>query len=147
MTIPAAGQPIVHTADFVTRLQPRAALEALLRAAPAAAAEQLAILGIDVVGLKQTNETSGFLAGDRRLAEAAAALTAATPTAALRARLGGDELVAVFTGAAAEAAAAAASNALRTHPHPTLRCGSVVRRPAEPPPQLLERLYAAIRSG
>jgi diguanylate cyclase (GGDEF)-like protein len=144
MTIPTAGRPTPAPADFVTGLQPRAALEALLQTAPA---EQLVILGIDVVGLKQVNETGGFLAGDRLLAEAAAALSAATPTAALRARLGGDELVAVFTGAAAEPAAAAASNALRAHLHPTLRCGSVIRMPDEPPPQLVERLYAAVRSG
>jgi diguanylate cyclase (GGDEF)-like protein len=147
MTIPAAGQPVAAPVDFITGLQPRAALETRLRAAPAAPAEQLALLGIDVVGLKQVNETDGFLAGDRLLAEAAAALTAATPTAALRARLGGDELVAVFTGATAAAAAAAASNTLRAHAHPTLRCGSVIRQPDEPPPQLLERLYTAIRSG
>jgi diguanylate cyclase (GGDEF)-like protein len=122
MTIPAAGQPVAAPVDFITGLQPRAALETRLRAAPAAPAEQLALLGIDVVGLKQVNETDGFLAGDRLLAEAAAALTAATPTAALRARLGGDELVAVFTGATAAAAAAAATKTNRAHAHPTRRC-------------------------
>ncbi len=147
MTVPSDGQPTAAPVDFVTGLQPRSVLEALLRTTPAPPAEQLAVLGVDLVGLKQINETEGFLAGDRLLAAAAATLTAATPAAAVRARLGGDELVAVFTGPRATAAAEAAGKALRTTPGPARRQGLVTRQPDEPPQRLVERLYAAIRSG
>jgi diguanylate cyclase (GGDEF)-like protein len=147
MTVPSEGQSTAAPVDFVTGLQPRSVLEGLLRTTPAPPAEQLAILGVDLVGLKQVNETEGFLAGDQLLAAAAATLTAATPTAAVRARLGGDELVAVFTGPRALTAAEAAGKALQTTPGPALRRGLVTRWPDESPQRLVERLYAAIRSG
>jgi len=147
MTTPIQGQQVAPPVDFVTGLQPRSALEDLLRTVTAAPAEPVAILGVDIVGLKEVNETAGFLAGDSLLAEAAATLRAATPAAAMQARLGGDELVAVFTGVAAIASAKAARDALRTAPRPALRCGMIIRQPEETPRRLVERLYAAIRSA
>ena len=147
MATPTKGQQVTAPVDFVTGLQPRSALEELLRAVTDASSEAVAILGVDLVGLKQVNETAGFLAGDSLLAEAAATLRAATPTAAMQARLGGDELVAVFTGGAASAAAKAAQVVLHKTARPALRCGMIVRQSNESPPQLLERLYAAIRSA
>lgn len=147
MATPTKGQQVTAPVDFVTGLQPRSALEELLRAVTDASSEAVAILGVDLVGLKQVNETAGFLAGDSLLAEAAATLRAATPAAAMQARLGGDELVAVFMGADASTAAEAAQDILKQASRPALRCGAIIRQPDEPPPQLLERLYAAIRSA
>ena len=147
MATPTTGQQAATLVDFVTGLQPRSALEDLLRAVTADPSETVAILGVDLVGLKQVNETAGFLAGDSLLAEAAATLRAATPAAAMQARLGGDELVAVFTGGDASTAAEAGQDVLKQASRPALRCGVIIRQPDEPPPQLLERLYAAIRSA
>jgi len=137
----------MHAADFITGLEPRGRLEDLLQAAACRPEVPLVLLGIDLIGLKRVNETEGFLAGDRLLAAAAARLAAATPTADLRARLGGDELVCVYTGPAAISAAAAARAALQTGSGPPLRCGVVAASAAETPPQLLQRLYAAIQAG
>jgi len=147
MTTPNDGQQVAPPVDFVTGLQPRSALEDLLRTVTAASVVPVAILGVDLVGLKEVNENAGFLAGDRLLAEAAATLRAATTAAAMQARLGGDELVAVFTGVAASAAAKAAQDALEMARRPAIRCGMIIRQPDEPPQQLVERLYAAIRSA
>jgi diguanylate cyclase (GGDEF)-like protein len=147
MTTPNEGQQVAPPVDFVTGLESRSALEDLLRKVTADPAEQIAILGVDLVGLKDVNETAGFLAGDSLLAEAAATLRAATSAATMQARLGGDELVAVFTGVAASAAAKAAQDALEMARRPAIRCGMIIRQPDEPPQQLVERLYAAIRSA
>ena len=147
MTTPNEGQQVAPPVDFVTGLQPRSALEDLLRTVTAASVVPVAILGVDLVGLKEVNENAGFLAGDRLLAEAAATLRAATTAASMQARLGGDELVAVFTGPAASAAAETARDTLKAAPRPALRCGMIIRQPDEPPQRLVERLYAAIRSA
>lgn len=55
------------------------------------------VLMLDLNGLKCVNDTSGHVAGDARLREAAEALTAALPAAAEAGRWGGDEFVAVLS--------------------------------------------------
>ena len=89
-------------ADYVTGLQTRGDLESCLRKHLEHDSDQgplLVALGVDVIGLKQINDTSGFLAGDKHLAAAAAKLIDATTHAHLQSRLGGDELAAIFLGA------------------------------------------------
>ena len=68
-------------ADYVTGLQTRGDLESFLQVHLEHAGDQqelLVALGIDVIGLKQINDTSGFLAGDKHLAAAAAKLVSCT---------------------------------------------------------------------
>ena len=88
--------------DFVTGLHTRGDLEACLRSQLEHNNVQpeplLVALGVDVVGLKQINDTKGFLAGDKHLAAAAVKLIDAAKSSHLRSRLGGDELVAIFLG-------------------------------------------------
>ena len=64
-------------ADYVTGLQTRGDLESCLRKHLEHDSDQgplLVALGVDVIGLKQINDTNGFLAGDKHLAAAAAKL-------------------------------------------------------------------------
>ena len=82
-------------ADYVTGLQTRGDLESCLRVHLEHDGDQqplLVALGVDIIGLKQINDTSGFLAGDKHLAAAAAKLVDATTLSHLQSRLGGDEL-------------------------------------------------------
>ncbi len=103
---------------------------------------------VDVVGLKSANEQGGFSAGDALLRLAADRLRELAPDARLLVRLGGDELVAVFTGpAAAERAARSAAAALADGSSPRLRAGWTARLPGEPAAVLLDRLYANARHG
>ena len=130
--------------DHVTGLRSRGDLEAFF-GTPAGAADDLAVAMIDVVGLKDVNAHDGFAAGDTCLRHAAGRLQDAAPDAAILARLGGDELVAVFVGAAAGAAAARTVARVGGGGAPRLRAAAVDRRPGEPATAMIDRLYAIVR--
>ncbi len=100
---------------------------------------------VDVVGMKAANAAGGFSAGDALLRDAAARLRAITPSALIRARLGGDELVALFTGKRARALAEEACLAAGAAASPRLRAGWVELAPGESPRLLIDRLYARSR--
>ena len=147
-----AAQP-----DHVTGLATRGTLEAFL-ARPTAAGPHLAVVICDVVGLKQVNEQENFLAGDAVLRAAAGRLRRAGKGAELLARLGGDEMVAVFTGPQAAAHAEAtvrrlAERGAGAHAEPggaagsgpRLRAGMIVATPDETRESLVNRLYATVR--
>ncbi|MFM7108376.1 MAG: diguanylate cyclase domain-containing protein [Planctomycetaceae bacterium] len=133
----------MHPADHVTGLAPRGELQAALERL-AGQGGPCALVICDVVGLKAVNERDGFLAGDAVLRQAAERLRAAAGSE-LSARLGGDELVAVFTGPDAAAAARRAAASLAAPGTPPLRSAAVSAGPNEAPGPLLERLYATMR--
>ena len=130
--------------DHVTGLATRGDLQAALERF-AGAPGPFALVICDVMGLKEINERDGFLAGDAALRRAADRLRAAAATADLAARLGGDELVAVFTGPDALTAAGRAAAALASSGTPRMRSAAVSAGRREPPGPLLERLYATMR--
>lgn len=99
----------------------------------------------DVVGLKAVNATAGFSAGDSMLGRAAATVRSACRDAAMIGRLGGDELLALFTGPDASRRAAAAAAAAARATDPPLRSAWSEVLPGEPPARLFDRLYAACR--
>jgi len=132
-------------ADHVTGLASRTVLEALLREC-IGTPRCLAVVICDVVGLKQVNEQGSFLAGDAVLGKAADRLRRAAAGADLLARLGGDELVAVFIGPEAAARASAARELLaKGSGAPPLRAGMLVAQPDDTRATLLNRLYATVR--
>ena len=137
-------------ADYVTGLQTRGDLESCLRKHLEHDSDQglLVALGVDVIGLKQINDTSGFLAGDKHLAAAAAKLIDATTHAHLQSRLGGDELAAIFLGVNALQDATVAKEKMLTCPNdPKVRCGIAPARAGDTAALLIERLYTAIRKA
>jgi two-component system cell cycle response regulator len=93
----------------------RAALPALRAIAERAraAAQDCAVLVIDIDRFKTVNDRFGHSAGDAVLAEVASRLAAAAPGADLLARIGGEEFLAVFTGLDAAQAAALAERLRR----------------------------------
>ncbi len=127
--------------DHVTSLASRGAFEAWLHDRESLA--DVAFLIVDVVGLKQVNETRGFLAGDALLRAAALRLREAAMPALLAARLGGDELVAVFREAGE--AEAALRSLLTAGVEPRLRVGIVTGTAADSRETLIDRLYATVR--
>ena len=134
--------------DPLTGLSARDALEALLTLdAKTAPASSIACVLVDLVGLKQTNILHGFTAGDALLRRAAERLRSLAPDARLLARLGGDELVAVFVGPTAAARAAETSAAAAAPETPPLRAAWTELKEGEPPTELFDRLYAASRRG
>ena len=149
MTTKSSGHSGVS--DFVTGLQTRNELEACLQLNFDHNGSQLptlVALGIDVVGLKHVNDTDGFLAGDTYLAAAAARLIDATTHSQLQARLGGDELTAIFLGSQAlEHATAAKEELLAYSEPPQVRCGIVAAVANDTAALLIERLYIAIRKA
>jgi diguanylate cyclase (GGDEF)-like protein len=141
--------------DHVTGLAPRGQLESVLAAlcppagGPTPAGQDRTVMAVailDVIGLKAVNERDGFLAGDAVLLAAADRLRHAAAAASLLARLGGDELVAVFQGPEAGEQAALTTRLLveRSAP-PPLRAASVVASADDTPATLIERLYATLR--
>ena len=127
--------------DHVTALASRGDFEAWLRARETLA--DVAFLIVDVVGLKQVNEERGFLAGDDLLRAAAHRLREAATPALLAARLGGDELVAVFRQA--EQAEAARRSLIAAGAEPRLRVGITVGKAADTRETLIDRLYTTVR--
>jgi len=141
--------------DHVTGLAPRGLLEATLAkhcgtaGGPKGAGETrqlMAVTIVDVVGLKAVNERDGFLAGDAVLHAAAERVRQAAGSASQLARLGGDELVAVFLGAQAGEQAALAAQALADRSgQPPLRAAFEVASDDDTPATLIHRLYATLR--
>ena len=134
--------------DYVTGLAPRGELQRMLDSLLATGGTRpVAVVICDVVGLKAVNEQHGFLAGDAVLATAAHALrlTAAGPL--LLARLGGDELVAVFAGPGALAAASRAALGLAETKSPGMRAAAVIAEESDTPAALIDRLYATMRAS
>ncbi|MGI9454045.1 MAG: GGDEF domain-containing protein [Pirellulales bacterium] len=138
-------------ADYVTGLQTRGDLESCLQVHLEQDGDQqplLVALGVDVIGLKQINDTSGFLAGDKHLAAAAAKLVDATKLSHLQSRLGGDELAAIFLGTHALENATTAKEILLACPKaPNIRCGIAPAAAGDTAALLIERLYTAIRKA
>ena len=135
---------LVAESDHVTRLHSRGALEAFF-AGRRDAADDLALVMCDVVGLKEMNERDGFTAGDTCLRRAADRLRAVAAGADILARLGGDEFIAVFTGPGASAAAHHAAAALVGGSTPPLRAAAIVQKTSETCEQIIDRLYAIVR--
>jgi diguanylate cyclase (GGDEF)-like protein len=71
--------------------------------------EVVAVLFFDVDSLRDVNDSLGYAAGDRLIAEVGARLRAASPTAALVGRAGGDEFVVTLRMPSAEAATSLAA--------------------------------------
>ena len=138
-------------ADYVTGLQTRGDLESCLQVHLEHDGDHqplLVALGVDVIGLKQINDTSGFLAGDQHLAAAAAKLVDATTLSILQSRLGGDELAAIFLGPHALENATAAKETLLACPKAqSIRCGIAPAAVGDTAALLIERLYTAIRKA
>ena len=129
--------------DHVTGLETRATLQAFLDARDAST--PLSLVLCDVVGLKAANDSAGFSAGDAVLRRAADRLRTAAAEAAIVARRGGDECVAVFTGSDAAAAATRTRERLAAPGDPALRAAADTLRPGEPVPAFVDRLYASLR--
>jgi diguanylate cyclase (GGDEF)-like protein len=100
--------------DQVTRLYNRHCFEEQLEAAVARSArsgEPLALLVIDLDGLKRINDLGGHPAGDEALRSAAEALRQSCRTGDVPCRLGGDEFAVILPGATPEAAGIVAQRA------------------------------------
>jgi diguanylate cyclase (GGDEF)-like protein len=130
--------------DHVTGLASRATLEAFFAESNPGPAP-LALVLCDVVGLKEVNEREGFHAGDACLRGAAERLRAAAAGAAILARLGGDELLAVFTGDDAAETADQAAMQLAAGSTPALRAAAIQKQREETCGAAVERLYAIVR--
>jgi diguanylate cyclase (GGDEF)-like protein len=127
--------------DHVTGLATRGELHRALEAEQGG----VAVVICDVVGLKKVNERDGFLAGDAALRQAAERLRQAAAGAMLIARLGGDELVAIFGGPQSLAHAEAAAETVAGPGAPGMRAAAVTVIAEESPGSLIERAYAAMR--
>jgi diguanylate cyclase (GGDEF)-like protein len=92
--------------DSLTNLPNRRRISAALEDAVAVRApgEVVAVLLFDVDGLRQVNESLGYAAGDKVLAEVARRLREHAPNSALVGRVGGDEFVVTLRAEDAEAA-------------------------------------------
>ncbi len=128
----------------MTGLEPRGALESFFTKRRGEA-DDLAIVMCDVVGLKEVNERDGFAAGDICLRHAADRLRVAAADADILARLGGDEIVAVFTGPTAADNAERAATSLAGGSSPPLRAAAIVQKKGENSAALVGRLYAIVR--
>lgn len=143
---PSSVRPGAADTDRLTGIAARHELERILRGIARAPAPAAALL-VDVVGLKAVNEESGFSAGDALVRRAADRLRGAARTAAIVARIGGDELGALFIGPDARRDADEACRSVRGGDAPRLRAGWVEVRGGETPAELLDRLYAACRAA
>jgi diguanylate cyclase (GGDEF)-like protein len=99
----------------------------------------------DVVGLKEVNAHDGFAAGDACLRRAADRLRTSAADAAILARLGGDELVAVFIGPQAPTAAERVLADLAKSSAPAVRAAAIVQKQGENCRAVIDRLYAIVR--
>jgi diguanylate cyclase (GGDEF)-like protein len=109
----------------------------------------VAILDLD--HFKQFNDTSGHIAGDRLLRDAATAWQDALPADAFLARYGGEEFTVLLHGTAGEAYAVLAALAAVTPAGQTFSAGVAGWDGHEEPPTLVARadtaLYEAKRGG
>ncbi|MBB5870552.1 diguanylate cyclase (GGDEF)-like protein [Allocatelliglobosispora scoriae] len=101
--------------DALTSLPNRRRLTAALEESVKVRApgEVVAVLLFDVDSLRDVNDSLGYAAGDRLLAEVASRLRGSAPSAALVGRSGGDEFVVTMRVANAEAAMALATTLRR----------------------------------
>jgi diguanylate cyclase (GGDEF)-like protein len=102
--------------DQLTGLHNRRFFEEHLEEAIARCArsgEPMALLVVDLDGLKRINDEGGHLAGDEGLRAAAEALRASVRAGDLACRLGGDEFAVILPGADAAAALVVAERAQR----------------------------------
>jgi diguanylate cyclase (GGDEF)-like protein len=102
--------------DQVTQLYNRHCFEEQLAAAVARSrrsGESLALLVIDLDGLKRINDLGGHPAGDEALRAAAESLRSSSRLGDVSCRLGGDEFAVILPGATAEAAELVADRAQR----------------------------------
>ena len=127
--------------DHVTSLATRGDLHRFLESRRLA----IAVVIVDVVGLKAVNERDGFLGGDAVLRQAAERLRQAAAEAAIVARLGGDELVAVFTGPQAVERARVTAATIVAAGVPPMRAAAMEAELAETTGSIIERAYAAMR--
>jgi len=105
--------------DPLTGLLNRRALELLggpLEAAAARAGTPVTVGMIDLDDFKTYNDTFGHLAGDRLLAEVAAAWDTRLRASDLLVRFGGDEFAVVLSGTSVTDAESLAEQVRRTHP-------------------------------
>jgi len=154
----------VTGSDHVTGLCCRAELQSLLAARlPLAgnlpdksANSPISLMICDVIGLKEVNDSRGFQAGDAMLSAAARQLQSVANDAEMLARLGGDELIAVYTGPHAGHRAAEVVSRLRESSakptpdasrNPQLRAAWGEARPQDTPGQLIDRVYASMRAS
>ena len=119
----------------------------------------LAIVSLDLDGLKRVNDSAGHEAGDEVLTSFAALLVALCRSEDLPARLGGDEFCVLLPGMdlggaqglAERVVAAVRSRAALEQRGVTVSAGVAQWTPVEPPDDLLRRadeaLYAAKRRG
>jgi diguanylate cyclase (GGDEF)-like protein len=94
--------------DPLTGLANRLAWDEAFATAATAAGDgtPVAVLALDVNGLKRANDLHGHAAGDDLLVAVATTLRAVAQPASIVARIGGDEFAALFIGPAAERCAA-----------------------------------------
>ena len=100
--------------DQLTELHNRRSFEERLQEATARADRDgtpLALLVLDVDGLKRINDKGGHVAGDEALRLAASALLASVRAGDSACRLGGDEFAVILPGACSEDALAVATRA------------------------------------
>ena len=160
----AANATITRIAatDHLTGLPNRRAFRATLEKAVSLARRHgspLALVSMDLDGLKQVNDRAGHEAGDEVLASFAALLGALCRTEDLPGRLGGDEFSVLLPGSdlsgahglAERVSAAVRSRAPLQHHGVTVSVGVALWTRGEGPDDLLRRaddaLYAAKRSG
>ena len=104
--MPRSGSPISRITIALTDLPNRALFHQRLQAAncpDCRAAEQLAVLYIDIDEFKSVNDTLGHLIGDELLKSVAVSLSGCIRGDGFVARLGGDEFAIVQTEVKAEA--------------------------------------------
>jgi diguanylate cyclase (GGDEF)-like protein len=120
--------------------------------------EPLAVIMVDLDGLKQINDRFGHVAGDQAIRFAAHALSAVLRESDYAARIGGDELVAVLPGCDNELLAGvlkrlqlAAAHEAAEGVTSTVSAGGTVLRATDNAQTLLDRadaaLYEAKRAG
>ncbi len=120
--------------------------------------EPLAVIMVDLDGLKQINDRFGHVAGDQAIRFAAHALSAVLRESDYAARIGGDELVAVLPGCDEELLAGvlerlqlAATHEAAEGVTSTVSAGGAVLRETDNAQTLLDRadaaLYEAKRAG
>src|SRR4051812_11365001 len=122
--------PASPSVDGVTGLADRAALEAGAGDAgerARAAGTGVSMLQIDVDDVRLVNETLGHASGDTLLRELAVRLQAALPEAALLARPGGDELIALLDDVGGAEAQRRAEQALAALAEPVELEGASIR--------------------
>lgn len=144
--------------DFLTGLPLRAAFEASLsRHLKHSGTGRVALVMVDVMGLKEINDQYGFLAGDNMIRAAAACLRKHGREGRITARIGGDEFGVLFVGVHARESAAHAADSLGrsrrlfdrdkiAFHRLTMHIGMAVSRAHDSPRHLFERADESLRA-